>query len=341
MKEMIKMELIDRYIYAVTEKLAPSQREDIARELKGLIQDMLDEHVQDRSITTEDVEKVLLELGNPSELADNYRDTKKFLIGPALFEPYISVLKIVLVVTAISIGISFVVQNFMNPTPILNHLTDSLVSLTIGLPLSFGWVTLVFAAIEYYGQGKEKNDNNIWKPTDLPVIPDPKGKIKRSGPIIAIVFFIFMLALAISTYFVQYFGVHRFNEGYTTVPFLNTETFSSYSPFIVFLLGIAILKELFKLAFGKWTLKLAILNACINIVSFATIIYLITNATFWNPHFMIELAETGLVTVGSEGFETTTKVWESVTRWITIILIISYLWDTIDGYIRYYKTKQE
>jgi hypothetical protein len=341
MKELIKMEMINRYIYAVTEKLAPSQREDIARELHGLIQDMLDERAVDRDVTTKDIEEVLLELGDPNKLADNYRETKKFLIGPALFESYVSVLKIVLVVTAISIGISFAVQSFTNPMPILTHFIDSIISLTVGLPLSFGWVTLVFAAIEYYGQGKDVSTKERWKPTNLPVVPEHKGSIKRSGPISAIIFYILLLVLTLNTYFVQYFGIHRINEGFVTVPFLNVEVFSSYSPFIIFILSIAILKELFKLASGRWTFKLAIFNTCINIISFATIIYLITSATFWNPHFMTELAEVRIVTVGTEGFETTTKVWESVTRWTTIILIVSYLWDTIDGHMKHYKTRQK
>lgn len=37
------MELIDRYIYAVTKKLPQKQREDIEKELRTLIDDMLEE----------------------------------------------------------------------------------------------------------------------------------------------------------------------------------------------------------------------------------------------------------------------------------------------------------
>lgn len=35
------MAMIDRYIYAVTEKLPQTERQDIASELRGLIEDML------------------------------------------------------------------------------------------------------------------------------------------------------------------------------------------------------------------------------------------------------------------------------------------------------------
>lgn len=42
------MEQIDRYIYAVTKRLPQLQRDDIAEELHGLIEDMLDEYAQSR-----------------------------------------------------------------------------------------------------------------------------------------------------------------------------------------------------------------------------------------------------------------------------------------------------
>lgn len=37
------MELIDRYVYAVVQKLPEQQRNDIRKELYGLIEDMLEE----------------------------------------------------------------------------------------------------------------------------------------------------------------------------------------------------------------------------------------------------------------------------------------------------------
>ena len=40
------MDLINRYIYAVTQKLPESQRADIEKELHGLIEDMLEDREQ-------------------------------------------------------------------------------------------------------------------------------------------------------------------------------------------------------------------------------------------------------------------------------------------------------
>lgn len=63
------MELFERYIYAVTQQLPMKQRADIEQELRSLMEDMLDERVQGREATTEDIESVLQELGPPNEMA--------------------------------------------------------------------------------------------------------------------------------------------------------------------------------------------------------------------------------------------------------------------------------
>jgi hypothetical protein len=39
------MEMIDRYVYAVTKRLPEKQREDVSDELRGLIEDMLEARV--------------------------------------------------------------------------------------------------------------------------------------------------------------------------------------------------------------------------------------------------------------------------------------------------------
>lgn len=70
------MEMVDRYIYAVIQKLPQDQRKDIADELRGLIEDLLNERVEDGEVTDEDIEAVLRSLGHPRKLADKYRGKK-------------------------------------------------------------------------------------------------------------------------------------------------------------------------------------------------------------------------------------------------------------------------
>ena len=59
MKET-KNNLIERYIYAVTRHLSPKIRDDVEKELDGLISDMLEERCGDILPTDKDIKIVLL-----------------------------------------------------------------------------------------------------------------------------------------------------------------------------------------------------------------------------------------------------------------------------------------
>ncbi|MFD1170237.1 HAAS signaling domain-containing protein [Oceanobacillus caeni] len=328
------METIDRYIYAVTQKLPQAQRKDIADELRGLIEDMLEERVGIANIKESDVEDVLLELGSPNELAEKYRGTKKYLIGPELFDSYILVLKIVLIVVSAGIGIGFLIQTILDPISILDYFIDMIVSLVTSLPMAFGWTTFSFAIGERSGEVKRKDlIGQEWKPSDLPPIPDEKRQIKRGESIAGIIFYaIFIAFLAFSS---DYFGIWVFQDEFTgVVPFLNEQTYGSYLMFIILLFGFGILKECLKLVSGKWTYKLAIVTIIVNAVSMAAIVFIINGPDFWNPEFMNELAEAGVVTVGSEAFDIVNKVWDQLTFWIIILLVIGLVWDAVDGFIK-------
>ena len=105
--------MIDRYVYDVTWRLPKAQREDIDQELRGLIEDMLEQAGPNPG--KEAVEEVLIELGRPSKLAAKYRGNKRFLIGPEMFDTYFLVLKIVLGATALGLAIAIIIGAINTP----------------------------------------------------------------------------------------------------------------------------------------------------------------------------------------------------------------------------------
>ena len=60
---MVKNDLIDRYIYAVTKHMKSAMKKDVAAELETIIQDMLEERCGDVTPTERDIKVVLTELG--------------------------------------------------------------------------------------------------------------------------------------------------------------------------------------------------------------------------------------------------------------------------------------
>lgn len=181
------------YIYAVTNKLPTNQRADIEKELRGLIEDMLEEQLQGREATDEDVQQVLAELGDPREMANRYRDAKQYLIGPELFSSYLSVLKIVIIAVSIAFAVLFCIESLLEPRTIAELFIDHLLGLIIAYFQAFTWVTIIFALIEFYtirkGRSHKLSGSGAWKPSDLPQLPDHLTEIKRSGPIASIIFY--------------------------------------------------------------------------------------------------------------------------------------------------------
>lgn len=328
------MELIERYIYAVTEKLPQMQRKDIAVELRGLIEDMLEERGGKGNWNKEDVEAVLLELGNPRKLADNYRGKKKFLIGPELFDSFVLISKIIIISFVVAIGSVFFIQSILNPFSVLEYFIDMIVSLVTGIPMAFGWITFVFALAEYFGVNNQKDLlGTEWHPSLLPPIPDKKRKIKRCEPIAGIVFYsIFLIFFAFSS---EYFGIWVFRDEFTgVVSFLNVETYGTYLLPIILVFGFGILKECLKLIWGKWTYKLVTFTVVANVISMAVILLMINGPDFWNPMFLNELVDAGLVVAGSDNYQIISNIWEQSTFWILVLLVFGLIWDVIDGFIR-------
>ncbi len=337
----MSMEMVERYIFAVTQKLPQSQRKDIAIELRGLIEDMLEDRSGKNHYTESDIEEVLLELGRPKELADKYRSTKKYLIGPELFDSYLYILKVILAVVGISIGVGFAIQVVINPVNILDHFVDMIVSAVTALPMAFGWTTFGFAMGELMGNVKKEDlqwEKEEWKPTNLPPIPVEHSRVKRGEAVTSIIFYAFFIVLF--SFSSDYLGVWVFHDEFNgVVPFLNEQNYGTYLVFIILILGIGILNECLKLAFGKWSYKLVLYTTVSNTLSMAIILFMVTATDFWNQTFMSELVKANVLTAGSEGYDTVNWIWSRVTFWTIVILSISIVWNGVDGFLKARKNK--
>lgn len=325
------MELIDRYIYAVTQKLPQEERKDIADELRGVIEDMLDERVgRDEE---SDVEEILLELGSPRELADKYRGAKKYLIGPAIFDTYVLILKIVLTVIGSLIVVGFIIQTILDPPSILDYFIDMILAFVFALPMTFGWTTFGFAMGELGSLERKDLLGKEWSPADLPPIPDEKKHINRNESILGIISYVVFIVFFVFS--IEYFGIWLFEDGFTgVVPFLNEATYPTYLLFIILILGFGILKECVKLVTRTWTKKLALFNTMVNAISIIALLIVINGPDFWNPQFMNDLVDAGLLTATSDTFHTLTIIWEQGTLWIFILLMIGLAWEAVSGFMK-------
>ena len=333
------MELIKKYVYAVTQKLPEQQRADIEKELTGLIEDMLDVRTQGAEVREKDVEEVLLELGEPAALAARYRGKERYLISPEHFNPYVSVLKVVLLSVIIGITVASVIEFFVEPDQFVKQFAEYLATLFAVSIQGFAWVTIIFAVLEYKGvptSDNKGNANKHWKPSDLPSIPDAKTRIKASEPILGIIFSILFLVLF--TFAIDLVGLHRYTGGQSmAVPVFDEEVFRRYVPFIWLITAIAILRDCLKMITRKWTAPIVVFHLLFNVVSLILALVMFSDPAIWNPTFIMELVNAGVIQEGTDGFDTVTTIWNSFQEGLIVVIALITIIDSVAVGLKLYR----
>lgn len=323
------MELINRYIYAVIRRLPQAQREDIEKELRGLIEDMLSERCGSLEPKKSDIEAVLKELGEPSLLADKYRDGKRYLIGPEFFDLYILILKIVLGAAVFGVALGKTIELFINtPVSVAQGLSELISNILSAGFSAFAWVTIMFGINEHVRLYRNtKIDTKEWNPSSLPELPSKKAMIKKSEPIAGIIFSVLFIILF--NFANQLFGVYHFQDGklVSVVPIFAAEGLKQFMPLIIVLLCISILKECIKLIIGKWTLFLGIASAALNLMALVLCAIIFTNPAMWNAGLIKEIYASGIVPAGMVSSLGT--LWSIITKGFIYFMAFGFIIDSI------------
>ena len=183
---MVKNDLIERYVYAVTKYMKADLKKDVSAELETIIQDMLEERCGDVMPTEHDIRVVLTELGTPAELASKYKsETQDCLIGQPYCNLYVYVLKIV---TACVIGGMLLAQIM---AAVISHTIWYIAIFRIiggifgGVLTGFAFVTLLFAFFYKRGIKVEGLSDGI---DNLPPVPQKTNQISKADSIVGIIF---------------------------------------------------------------------------------------------------------------------------------------------------------
>src|SRR6266403_4893567 len=139
------MELLERYLFAVSKHLPQARREDLIAELKdNLLSQLEDEEASlGRPLTTDEIAEVLRKHGRPLLVALQYLP-QQHLIGPVMFPWYWYVLRLAVPVGMVVYLIAFVSQVLFSPDGafVFSHLIPGLLSVAFHVSAT---VTLIFA----------------------------------------------------------------------------------------------------------------------------------------------------------------------------------------------------
>lgn len=106
------MTLIDQYLRAVALLLPKDKREDIVSELRELILSKIEARESElgRTLTDDEIEAVLREIGHPLVVASRYREGPQHVVGPTLYPYWVFAVKAAIALQVVIAGVVFLVR---------------------------------------------------------------------------------------------------------------------------------------------------------------------------------------------------------------------------------------
>ncbi len=240
------MNLIDKYIYAIGEKLPVGSREEIKKELKSLLLDEL-EISYGPTPTDEQIEKVIYEFGSPTQVAQRYKNNNP-LIASKFTEIYLMISKIIIFAMTVAFFVIFVINFLKNDflsTNTLNEVFKLIKNIITSSFTGIGVLTIIFMAISKYLADKNIDFNSEWSIKDLDCIEKEEVKVSKVGLSFEIFFSLVFLALinfmpSIVSSLENLFELSGLSLGHH----INPIVFEKYLIFIAFIVIVEIIENI-------------------------------------------------------------------------------------------------
>lgn len=289
----MEKDLMERYLYDVVRRLPQKQREDIEKELRSLMEDMVEAKMEESGRGREEcMKEVLGELGDPAKMARSYRGENDCLIGGEYYDNYCFVLKVVLLCAGVGILISsFVsagvqmVEAQMPMNEIWMENMASIGNIPMILVQIFGIITLIYAILERNHVKVTSGNDTPWNLEKLPQIPYKKAVISRGDSAVELVFnvIIFIMFLLVP----QLMGAWIQADGnIVSVPLFNLSIWGQVLPLFLICIVAGFVDALVKLVMGRYCYPVMIVNLAMNTVNFIISFVIFKMFPIWNTDFV-------------------------------------------------------
>ena len=316
------MKLIDRYAAQVGKHLPAKTREDIERELKSTLEDMLEDRSQKLGRPVDEALELelLKEYGAPDKVAETYHSSR-YLIGPRLYPMFTFVLKIVFTVLSALALVGLVVAlskvGFAG-REFAQTLMQTASGYVGGAITAFGNIVIVFAILDRVLPDSEikglKTDQE-WDPATLLKEQDPDA-VKR-GELIGEIIFTF-IALVMINFYPQILGLSFSVDGEWFFVPMFSDAFFRFLPWINLTFLAEIILDLYLLRRNNWSAITSVAKIIVEAASLA-----ITIAIFVTPGIIGFTAESFVGSpLGAETAQTLTTVFNAMFPVILIIIMI-------------------
>ena len=180
------MDLLERYLHAVSFFLPAKQQDDIIRELSENLLSQIEDREEELGRTLDEAElaEILRRHGHPMLVAGRYR-SQQHLIGPVFFPIYVLALKMGLGVAAIVTVVLAVISVAMHGDP-ARHVVEAFGAYFGRALMVFGWTTLGFALLDL--MRARVGIVTDWDPRRLPKVVRHKHRMSRTRALCDLLF---------------------------------------------------------------------------------------------------------------------------------------------------------
>jgi len=274
--------LTERYVAATVRRVPDEFRAEVAERIRQEITTAIDSHLATGSTPQQAERQALTDLGDPGRFAVRFGGHPRYLIGPARFDEYLRLLRLLLVTVLPTIGVLMLILQGMTGSSVLDVFTSTLsVVFQVGIQLAF-WVTLAFAILDRREVAASASD---WTPEDL---PEPVDRRITRGDTVVSVALLSVLIWAIL--WQKNHWLITLADG-SEVPVLNPDLWSFWLPLALIVVVASIALEVVKYAVGRWTVGLAAVNTVLNVAFAGIVLWLWSGDVLVNPAVVAILPE--------------------------------------------------
>ena len=319
----MNQDLLERYLYAATRRLPARQREDVAQELRSLVDDMLSDRCGDITPTEKDLRVVLTELGTPQELYEKYSGEAGKCLIP---QPYYSTYKLVLTVVLACAGGGITIANgillMLEPQDGMQAVLSWMGMLWNTLLGTFAFVTLLFAFFSW----RKIPIGNAFDFDSLPPVPRKRERISRWECIAGIAFCVVFLVVFLGIPQVFFAWLPETGE---RIPVFDGEALRRRWYWLVLLAVCGVSREAVKLMEGRYNRRVLGVTVGTNLASAAAAAFWLTKDSLMNPDFLARLSQ-----FFEEGEEVVITLFSHFQFFFLGVMLFALTLDTLEAAVR-------
>ena len=307
--------LTDRYVAAVVRRLPADQQDDVARELRGTIEDTIDGRAP--GVDELAAEREALEaLGEPARLAADYANTPGYLIGPDVYVDYVRLLKLMLAIVPTLIAVVSAAIHLFLPDATLGGAIGKLIAAwwQSAVQVAF-WTTFAYAMVERFGDPAERSARRRWSVDRLDELV-PAREFTLAETVASIGFFGLLAAILLAVPNLPILAL-----GGSVVNVFHPGLWPAWIWYFVVVLGASMVLEVVKYRTGRWTHPLAVTNVVLSLAFALPLLALLLTDRLLDPDGLAQLQSY----LG----------WSSISvpkTGLAVIVVVAITWDIVDAF---------